>query len=211
MTADPATELRSEPPSELAAARAVTVPATTTNFDRVFSEFAPYVLRILPRLGVRSADVDDVTQDVFLVVHRSLPKFEGRSSVKTWVYGICIRVAHNYRDRAFRRHEQLTAAANDADADEQLERRQHRDRDPRTPLRELATKRALAHLDSALQKLPDAQRETFVLHEIEQLTIVEVAEALGCSKFTAYARLYAAKRRVLVEFPAAEFWEGEHD
>ena len=167
-------------------------PATLPEFERLFRELAPYVLRVLPRLGVAARDVDDVAQDVFCVVHRGLPNFERRSSVKTWVYGICIRVCFNYRDRAHRRYEQLGCS------DEE------RGSDVLTPARSLESKRALERLDAVLATLSDAQRAVFVLHEIEALTVLEIAEALGASKFTVYARLYAAQARVRSTFAEQE-------
>jgi RNA polymerase sigma-70 factor (ECF subfamily) len=164
------------------------------DFSVIFEQYAPYVLRVLPRLGVRPSDVEDVAQDVFLVVHRRLAQFEGRSSVKTWVYGICIRVAFNYRDRAHRRHERLVAETTEPV-------------DSRTPARDLAGQRALQALDQALCELSQAQRSVFVLHAIEDLSILEVAAALGCSKFTVYARWYAAQahiRKVMGQRPWQE-------
>jgi RNA polymerase sigma-70 factor (ECF subfamily) len=153
------------------------------DFALVFAQYAPYVLRVLPRLGVRSCDLDDVAQDVFLAAHRGLGKFEGRSSIKTWIYGICIRAAFNYRDRAHRRHERLTSAPTEPV-------------DARTPARSLESQRALEALDQALADLSQAQRSVFVLHAIEDLSMVEIAAALGCSKFTVYARWYAAQAHV---------------
>jgi RNA polymerase sigma-70 factor (ECF subfamily) len=157
--------------------------AADRDFNRIFREFAPYLARVLPRMGVRSADVDDVMQDVFVAIHRSLPGFEGRSSLKSWVYGICIRVCSNYRQRAHHRRERLSEAmpepARDGDQERTLEARV-----------------ALGRLDAALSALPALQRATFVLYEIEELSIREIAAALGCSKFTLYARLYAARRVV---------------
>ena len=50
--------------------------------------------------GVREADVPDVCQETFVVVHRKLAEFEGRSALKTWIYGICARTASDYRRRA---------------------------------------------------------------------------------------------------------------
>jgi RNA polymerase sigma-70 factor, ECF subfamily len=152
-------------------------------FERLFRELAPYVLRVLPRMGVAPVDVDDVAQEVFLAVHRGLPGFEQRSSARTWVYGICIRACSNYRQRAHRRREQLVGAPPDSG-------------DSQSPERVLAARRALTALDAALLRLPEVQRAVFVLFEIEQLAITEIAEALACSKFTVYARLYAARRAV---------------
>lgn len=153
-------------------------------FEAVFREFAPYVLRVLPRMGIAAADLDDVAQEVFLAVHRGLPGFDGRSSLRTWVYGICVRTCGNYRARAHRRHERVQASPPDAGHDAQ------------SPERALETSRALFRLDAALARLPQAQRAAFVLFEIEQLAITEIAQALDCSKFTIYARLYAARRAV---------------
>ena len=59
----------------------------------IFRQYAPFAWRALRRLGVPDADVEDVCQEVFVVVHRKLGDFEGRSSLKTWIYGICPRTA----------------------------------------------------------------------------------------------------------------------
>jgi RNA polymerase sigma-70 factor (ECF subfamily) len=153
-------------------------------FNAVFSEMAPYVLRVLPRMGVRPADVDDVAQEVFLAVHQGLPRFEHRSQLRTWIYGICIRTCSNYRRRAHRRHEEATAEPVQVTHESE------------TPERRIGAQRALAALDGVLAKLSWPQREAFVLFEIEGLDMREVARALDCPKFTAYARLYAARRKV---------------
>jgi len=145
---------------------------------------APYVLRVLPRMGVRGADLDDVAQEVFLAVHRGLPTFEGRSHLRTWVYGICIRTCSNHRRRAHRKHVQL------GDAPLQTARAAE------GPERRAQARQALSALDRALDALPLAQRTVFVLHAIEGLEMTEVARAMSSSKFTAYARLYAARKRV---------------
>jgi RNA polymerase sigma-70 factor (ECF subfamily) len=158
--------------------------ARALDFEEVFRDMAPYVLRVLPRMGVRPADVDDVAQEVFLAVHKGLASFEGRSQLRTWIYGICMRTCSNYRRRAHRRHEQITdAPVQSSSAAEGPERRAQ-------------TQQALGALDRALDALPDAQRSVFVLFEIEGLDMTEIARAMACSKFTAYARLYAARQRV---------------
>lgn len=149
----------------------------------MFAEMAPYVMRVVRRMGVRAADVDDVVQDVFLAVHRGLPSFAGRSKLSTWVYGICIRTCSNHGARAFRRRELLVLEA------EALA-------DGRDPERAATHAAALSALDAALASLPAPQRAVFVLFEIEGVDMREVAEAMGCSKFTVYARLYAARKHV---------------
>ncbi len=153
------------------------------SFERVFHEQAPYVWRALRRLGVAEADADDVCQDVFMVVHRKLGTFDG-SSLRTWLYGICLRVASEHRRRPHRRREEVVEAVPEegvaASQEDEVERR-----------------RALVRLDAALEQLDDDKRAVFVLFELEQMPMVEVAEAAGCPLQTAYSRLYAARKIVL--------------
>ncbi len=154
-----------------------------SDYQRVFFEYAPFVLRVLPRLGVPTSDVEDVCQEVFLAVHRKLPGFEGRSSLRTWLYGICLRTASNYRQRAYRWREVVTDRPPETvQSDEQIETLRQKE------IRDL--------LDEALNILKDSEREVVVLFEIEELDMAEVARAIGCSKFTAYARLYAARKQM---------------
>jgi RNA polymerase sigma-70 factor (ECF subfamily) len=149
----------------------------------VFRDHAAYAWRVLRRLGVDERDVEDVCQEVFIVVHRRLPEFEGRSSLRTWVYGVCVRVASDYRRRAGHRREIVTDAP-----PEQVS--------PDDPQRELAGREARAQLDAILSELDDDKRAVFVLHEIEQVTMSEIAEAVGCPLQTAYSRLHAARAKV---------------
>jgi RNA polymerase sigma-70 factor, ECF subfamily len=149
----------------------------------IFREHSAYVWRVLRRLGVHESDVGDVCQEVFVVVHRKLNEFEGRSQVRTWVYGICVRTAADYRKRAFHRREIVTDAPPEQHSDE-------------APDQTLAAKQARAKLDRILDELDQDKRAVFVLFEIEQLPMIEVASALGCPLQTAYSRLHAARALV---------------
>lgn len=150
---------------------------------QIFRAHAPFVWRVLRRLGVREADVEDVAQEVFVVVHRRLPDFEGRSSVQTWVYGICVRVASDHRRRAHVRREEATSRPPE--------------RVGSAPQgKELEAREARAILDAALGTLDEAKRAVLVLYEIEEVPMKEVAEALGCPLQTAYSRLAAARREL---------------
>ncbi len=156
------------------------------DFDHVFSDSRPFVWRVLGRLGVARADVADVCQEVFLIVHRKLDEYDGRP-VRAWCYGICLRVAADYRKRAHRRHERIMEALPDpgvaAEQDGALE---------------LA--RARARLAQVLAELDQGKREVFVLYELEELTMSEVAQIVGCPLQTAYSRLHAARKAVRAAF-----------
>ena len=160
-----------------------------SSFEAVFAEHAPFAWRVLRRYGVPDGELEDVCQEVFLAVFKSLPSFEGRSSLKTWIYGVCRRVAANHRKRAVFRHarqqQELPLSfvpPAQPDAFDVLER-----------------KRSLATLDELLAKLAPAQREVFLLYEVDELTMREIAIALDCPLSTAFTRLYAARRGLAAE------------
>lgn len=158
------------------------------DFETVYREHAAFVTRSIGRLGVTPSNVEDAAQEVFVVVHRKLDSFAGRSSIRTWVFAICLRVAADWRRLDCRRRETSLedvpellrgAVADAADALQRIERRQAR-----------------AVLETILEGLDPKQRAVFTLFEIEEWSMKEVADAVNCPLQTAYARLYAARRIV---------------
>lgn len=152
----------------------------TLSFDEVFAAHAPYVARSLRCLGVPERELEDACQEVFVVVARRLGEVEPRS-LRGWMYGICLRKALASRRSLARRREDGEAPERTVDAsqEESVERRQR-------------LERALRILDG----LSDEARAVFVLYEVEQLSMAEIAALAGCPVQTAYARLYAARRDV---------------
>jgi RNA polymerase sigma-70 factor (ECF subfamily) len=139
---------------------------------------------VLRRFGTSDADLEDLCQEVFVVVHRRLPEFEGRSSLRTWIYEIARRsaLAHG-RSRARR-------PGHDADASPELA-------DPqRGPDANLEHGRELRWLEAALTRLSEEKREAFVLYELEEMTLAEVAEAQGCALNTVHYRVTTAREEL---------------
>jgi RNA polymerase sigma-70 factor, ECF subfamily len=165
----------------------VAVPSAEPSPRSVAELGARFVPQTLRYLGVPEGALHDAAQDVLVIALRRLDDFEGRSSLKTWLYGICVRVAHNFRRRDRSNRELLvdrmpepTSPAEQESAVEQGEWRQ--------TLRDL------------LDQLDESQRTTFVLFEIQRLSMKEVADALGCPLQTAYFRHKSARARVLEAF-----------
>lgn len=150
----------------------------------IFEQHAAFVWRSLRHLGVRDADLEDVTQEVFVVVHRRLSSYDERDKVRSWLYAICIRVARAHVRKVLRRRENVTAEPPESDA-------------PPTQLASLEQRQALAYGQQVLAVLSDEQRAVFLLYEVERMSMSEVADALGCPLQTAYSRLYKARERVL--------------
>ena len=128
------------------------VKAAVPNFREVFEKHGRYVWRSLLGLGVRERDVADASQQVFLVVHDRLAADQvPPGALRTFVYGVCLRVASDFRRRAHRRHERLYA--------EPPERSQPAEQEQMASVRQ-----GLEQLDAVLAALPAVQREAFVLY-----------------------------------------------
>jgi RNA polymerase sigma-70 factor, ECF subfamily len=163
-------------------------PPPPRSFDEVYEAYFAFVWRSVRRLGVFESAVDDAVQEVFLVVHRRLGNFEERASIKTWIYGIVLRVVRDHR-RALRRKPAHLGGAGAVESAEGLV-----DVEEKGPHEGAARREATRTLHELLDALGQARREVFVLSELEQLTASEIAEILGSNVNTVYARLRAARR-----------------
>lgn len=170
------------------------------SFQWFFRQNAPFVWRTLRYLGVAESDLEDASQEVFLVVHRRLGEFEWRSAATTWLYSIAANVAGNYRTRAHRRHEQVT------------EPEQIPERSVSAPqLEQIAHAQARLLLAEIVSCLDDEKRAVFVLADIEQVPMAEVAATMGCPLQTAYARLHAARKTLAAELRRRALVRLPHD
>jgi RNA polymerase sigma-70 factor (ECF subfamily) len=147
-----------------------------------YRQYFKYVWALLGRLGVPEASLEDVTQEVFLVLHRRRAEFRHGSSVRTWLHGIALHTARRHREKLDRRRRK----------DEALEPAPA----PPTPEAEVGQRRALQRLDQLLAGLGDEQREVFVLAEIAELPAPEIAELLGIKLNTVYSRLRLARNHL---------------
>jgi RNA polymerase sigma-70 factor (ECF subfamily) len=151
------------------------------NFRELYDEHVRFVWRALRRLGVRDGDLPDAAQDVFVVAHRKLPEFEGRSKVTTWLFGICMRVVSDRRRLAHERHERATPELAESDPS------------PVDPTSLHDRQRAREMLDGILSRMPDDQRIVFSLFELDEMTGDEIAELLEIPVGTVRSRLRLAR------------------
>jgi len=149
----------------------------------VYREHADFVWRSLQHLGVPSADLEDLLQEVFIVVHRKLGGFQGQSRVTTWLFGNCLRVAARHRRRAFFRFERQTP-----EVPERI--------DTETPEDRVTDEQRKNVLERALGRLSLEQRAVFVLFELEGRSCQEIAELASIPLGTVHSRLHHARRQV---------------
>ncbi len=157
-------------------------PAPALSVAELYDRHAAMVFRALRALGVHEASLDDAVQDVFLVVHRRLADFEGRSAITTWLYGIARRVAADHRRRRPVGTGPMAAMIDVAD------------RAP-APAETLARREAARTVMEILDAMEPEKREVFALMELEQLSAPAVAALIGVPLNTVYSRLRLARAR----------------
>jgi RNA polymerase sigma-70 factor (ECF subfamily) len=168
---------------ELAVPEATADATPDLDIDAIYPEHAPFIARVLVRLVGDGPHVDDLLQETFIVAHRKRATFDGRSAVRTWLYGIASRLAMRHRRGVGRFLRALGVLGDEpvrvvADPSEELERA-----------------RAAELVRAVLDKLPFKQREVFVMYELEELDGAEIAELIGIPVNTVWTRLHHARKR----------------
>lgn len=155
--------------------------------SELFERYVTFVWRVVAAHGVREADVPDVTQDVFVVAFRRLEDWDPeRASATSWLYAIAARLAANHRRKAHVRREAPDEAPGGSVAPD--------------PVAGIDRQRKLTELGDVLASMDADKRDVFVLFEVAELSMHEVAATVGCPLKTAYKRLYAARRLIAERF-----------
>jgi RNA polymerase sigma-70 factor (ECF subfamily) len=174
--------------------RAPEARALAHDFEALYTEHFNFVWRNLRRLGVHSSLVEDAAQDTFVVVHRRLSDLRPDASPKAFLFGIALRVAHDYRRTA--RRKGTTSLDTELAESPGL--------GPDTAATRAEGRRML---DAFLEELDADKRAVFVMAELEEMTAPEISEALSVNLNTVYSRLRAGRER-FVAFLAANAAEG---
>ncbi len=179
------------PSTQAAALRALEGPVEgargdVPDFETLYDGHVDFVWRSARRLGVAERHLEDVVQEVFLVVHKKLDAFEGRSALRSWLYGITLLVVRNHRRTVRRKPLHLSEDATIA-----LENAPVSDRERPDVASE--TQELRATLRRVLDGLPDDLREVLVMAELEQMSGPDIAAATGLKTATVYGRLRTAR------------------
>lgn len=163
-------------------APAASVPRTP-DFRELFEREMGFVYNSLRRLGIRSAELPDATQEVFTTVAALLPDYDPERPLRPWLFGITYRVGMRYLGVAHRRREvpsEIPDAPDSAPgAEAQVVQRETQD---------------LARL--ALAKVEPTRRAVLILSHFEGLSVPEIAESLSIPVNTAYSRLHRGRQEL---------------
>jgi RNA polymerase sigma-70 factor (ECF subfamily) len=157
--------------------------AALPSFRSIYDAYFDFVWTSSRRLGVPADAVDDVVQEIFVVVNARLSTVEQPASLRSWIYGVVRRTVSTYhRGRRARgageSHDPLEDLASAAQP---------------SPLDLTVLSDEVRLLWRLLEEVAPLKREVFVLAELEEMTVPEIAEAIGVPLNTAYSRLRAAR------------------
>lgn len=150
------------------------------NFTDFFEREFDYVWHTLRRLGIEDASLEDLAHDVFLAVYERLDRYDPSRPVRPWLFGFAFRIASNYRGRSRHRHELRGEAADPPDP-------------APSALEQAVLLESAEHARRALESLELNRRAVFILHELDEVAMSEVARALEIPLNTAYSRLRLAR------------------
>jgi RNA polymerase sigma-70 factor (ECF subfamily) len=191
--------------SDIAGREALLVQRCATGEDAACAELVAEHQRMVMQLAVNLLgdhdDALDLCQEVFLRVFRTIHRFRGHSSLRTWIYRIAINQARN-RHRFWQRRRRANQVSLDAHV------AAHGDSLSGTeagPDRVLAQKELAARLQAALDHLPFDQRTAIVLREIDGLSYEEIAYSLGVAVGTVKSRLTRARQALRAELREVSF------
>ena len=179
MTAMPATA----GPRVEANARSGATAAALPSFRSIYDAYFDFVWTSTRRLGVPVDAVDDVVQEIFVVVNARLSTVEQTASLRSWIYGVVRRTVSTYH-----RGRRVRSASESHDPLEDLASAVQP-----SPLDLTVLSDEVRLLWRLLGELGPLKREVFVLSELEEMTMPEIAEAIGVPLNTAYSRLRVAR------------------
>ena len=166
---------------------------TNLDFTQVYTEFHPKILRYLERLTGDREEARDLVQDVFLKVDKGLTKFEGRSSLSTWIYRIATNLSHDrFRSASFQKGEKQTLT--DEFVEENKENKNAWTGEGETSAeQQLERKEMSSCINRYIYDLNEDYQKVLVLSEYEGLKNKEIASILGITLDTVKIRIYRGR------------------
>ncbi len=167
-----------------------------SEFARLVDLYSPQIYRLALKMVGDAQDAEDVLQDTFIKALRSLPSFEGRSSLSTWLY----RIAVNEALMALRKRKGDVVSIDEEREDSEGESEPVQIVDwCCLPEQELMSAESRQFLDTAVSKLSPVLRAVFILRDVQGLSVRDTAEALQISEAAVKTRLLRARLQIREE------------
>lgn len=172
-------------------------------FARLVEAHSERAIALAWRLVGHREDAEEIAQEAFLRLHRSLPTFRGDSSVATWIYRTVSRLAidHLRREKLKRR---LFFFLGAGPGEQAVSLEGVPDPAAPSPLDQLLSRETALRMHQVLNRLPPRQKAVFVLRHLEEMTLREIAETLGLEEGTVKTHLHRAVERFRKEYRRLE-------
>ncbi|MFA5809160.1 MAG: sigma-70 family RNA polymerase sigma factor [Thermoleophilia bacterium] len=162
--------------------------------ETLVSRYEGRVYNLVYRMMGNRDDAEDVLQDTFFNVIRSLGKFQSRSSFSTWLYRVATNAALTKLRQRSKRDKSESEFLDEANSVQHMAHAGHKLTDwSESPSDKLLNNEARQVMDEAIAELPEMYRVVFVLRDVEELPAAEVAEVLGLSVAAVKSRLHRAR------------------
>ena len=161
-------------------------------FDLLVRKYQHKVAKLISRYVSNRAEVEDITQEVFIKAFRGLPGFRGESAFYTWLYRIAVNTAKNYLESQGRRP---PGAGIDIESAEVLDSMESL-RDVATPERDMLTGEIADTVNRAIAALPPDLRTAITLRDLDGLSYEEIAQVMDCPIGTVRSRIFRAREAI---------------
>ena len=159
----------------------------------LIEKYKRMVYRLAMQITQNHADAEDVMQETFLKVYRSIRTFRKDAAFETWVYRIAVNAALNFVKRRERRQESTIETTAEAEFAVDLRYRAAHASDPHVHAEKAELRR---YVTAAVSSLSMKHRTVVILHEFEGLTHAKIASILNCSEGTVRSRLHYARKKL---------------
>lgn len=161
------------------------------SFEIIVSRFQKKILNCCYRFVNNSETAEDLTQDVFIEVYRSINSFKQSSTLSTWIYRIAVSKSLDYikSKKRKKRYAKLKSLFD-------REAIQVKAPDSDDPLRELVNEELAGILSSALEKIPESQRVAFTLSQFDDMSYKEISEVMNVSVSSVESLIYRGKQKL---------------
>jgi RNA polymerase sigma-70 factor (ECF subfamily) len=166
--------------------------APSSGFADVFDEFQHPIYNYLLRMTQSQAEAEDLTQETFIRVHRSLPSFRGEASLSTWIYRIATNVSLDHFRRSATRQAKTALSLEETESEGEW----IVDKAASSPEQVAAQSEMSDCVQSFIWRLPPSYRTVLVLHDLQGLKNREIADVLDCSLDTVKIRLHRARKKL---------------
>ncbi len=176
--------------------KGTTQPIVSTNkppFDEVVDRYYDKVLNLAFRLMGDREEAHDLAQEVFIHAYQAYDRFRGESEVFTWLYRITVNLAKNRYKQLQREREHRWEVLEETDEEEEEVEPFEWEDTKLSPETLLEQKEIAEAIQRAIDELPEDQRVTLVLRDIEGLSYKEIAKIQGCSVEAVKSRLFRAR------------------